>query len=147
MIRQLFLLSFILFLGCQNKNQSPDAIQQGSIAHDSLTRDQLKDIQFLFETFKEVDSAKYDKWIEDFKRDKNPDNEIQIWMAMANAYNSYCQNRKLNREMKMEVYQIIVMRSTEPEDEVLSQLNLRFLSQKDAIEVMQGYTLDAKPVR
>jgi hypothetical protein len=112
-----------------------------------LTHNQLKDIRYLFETFKDVDSARYDKWVDDFKRDKNPDSEIQVWMAMAYAYNSYCQDRKLSKEMKMEVYQIIVMRSTEPEDEVLSELNLKFLSQKDALEVMQGYKLDAKPVR
>ena len=137
----------MLFTSCQNKNQNQNTIQQDAIVHDSLTRDQLKDIKYLFETFKEVDSAKYEKWVEDFKRDKNPDNEIQIWMAMANAYNSYCQNRKLSKEMKMEVYQIIVMRSSESEDEVLSELNLKVLSQKDALEVMQGYKLDAKPVR
>lgn len=159
MNRLLCILFFAMLLSCQNGQQKienaigetewidPNTIQQGPIIRDSLTSSQIKNIEYLYNTFKEVDNTSREKWIEDFMRDQNPDSEIEIWMMMANAYNSYIQENEFDIDIKKEVYQIVLMRSTAPENEVLTHLNLVHLSEKDARKIMQAYKLDAKPIR
>jgi hypothetical protein len=52
-----------------------------------------------------------DKWIEDFEKDRDPEREIRIWEAVANAYQSYCSAHRLTIEGKKEVFGILVLRS------------------------------------
>jgi hypothetical protein len=44
--------------------------------------------------------------ITDFKRDLNPDNEIKIWLTMAEAYQNYLDSKKekIDLNTKIEVY-------------------------------------------
>lgn len=159
MNRLLYILFFAMLVSCQNEQQKtestngetewidPNTIQQGPIIRDSLTPGQIENIEYLYNTFKEVDPTSQEKWIEDFMRDKNPDREIEIWMMMANAYNSYLKKSEFDIEVKKEVYQIVLMRSSAPEDEVLTHMKLVHLSEKEAKEIMQAYKLDAKPIR
>ncbi len=125
----------------------PNTIQQNPIIRDSLTSSQIENIEYLYNTFKEVDPTNQEKWIEDFSRDQNPDREIEIWMMMANAYNSYVQKSGVDSKIKKEVYQIVLMRSSAPENEVLKHLKLVYLSENEAREIMQAYSLEAKPIR
>ena len=151
----------LLVLGCQNEQESttsnqdqeediewidPNNIQQGPIVHDSLSSEQIEKIEFLHETFQEVDSTSLDKWIEDFKRDFNPDEEINIWMAMATAYNDFCDTHELTLDTKNEVYMVLLMRSSVEEDVVLESIELKHLSEEEAKEVMSGYTLEPDPI-
>jgi hypothetical protein len=160
MNRLLNILLLTLFVSCQNGEQKvvnnetqesewidPNSIQQVPIIRDSLTSDQIDKIEFLFATFEDVDDTSLKKWIEDFKRDQNPDREIEIWIMMANAYNSFCQGKALDLEVKKEVYKVVLMRSTAPEDEVLTHLELAHLSNKEVIRIMKNYNLEAKPIR
>ncbi|MCZ4410765.1 hypothetical protein O3Q51_18255 [Cryomorphaceae bacterium 1068] len=159
MNRILYLFFFVALVSCQNEQQKiertngktewidPNTIQLSPIIQDSLTSGQIEKISYLHNTFKEVDPTSREKWIEDFMRDYNPDNEIEIWMTMANAYNSYVQLGELNIEEKKEVYKILLMRSSAPADEVLSHIELDYLSEKEAKQVMQAYQLEAKPIR
>jgi hypothetical protein len=155
----LYILSFIILLSCEKREKvisesqgktewiDPNKIQQGPVIHHSLTSAQTKNIDYLYNTFKEVDPTSKEKWIEDFKRDQNPDREIEIWMMMANAYNSYCEGKDIKIEVKKEVFQIVLMRSSAPENEVLNQLKLNYISEMEAKLIMNAYTLDAKPIR
>jgi hypothetical protein len=125
----------------------PSTIKQGPILNESLSKDQLEKIDFMFETFKEVDPTPKEKWIEDFKRDINPNREIEIWMMMANAYNSFCKEKSLTTETKKEVYQVVLLRSGASEEEALKHMNAKYLSEADIKEIMKAYTLEAKPIR
>lgn len=159
MKKLLYILYLSVLICCQDKQQKventngdtewvdPNTIQQGPIIRDGLTPIQIEKIKYLYNTFKEVDPISQEKWIEDFKRDQNPDREIEIWMMMADTYNTYLQKSEFDIEVKKEVYKIILMRSAAPEDEVLKHLNLVHLSKKAAKEIMQTYKLKAKPIR
>ncbi|MEL6811817.1 MAG: hypothetical protein AAFP76_10820 [Bacteroidota bacterium] len=147
----LFLL-LISLLGCKENPEESQSIEindimQGPILHDSLTEEQTEKITFLYETFKEVDPTPKEKWLEDFKRDLNPDREIEIWMMMANAYNSFCKDKNRSQEAKNEAFQIVILRSSAPEDQVLSLIELTHLTEEDAKFIMKNYTLEAKPIR
>lgn len=153
-----YLVIILVFFSCQNREQKnennqgetewidPSQLQQSPVIRDSLTTDQMEQIDYVYNVFKEVDTTPIDKWIEDFKRDQNPDREIEIWMMMATAYTSYCKNKKLDLAVKKEVYSIVLMRSSAPEHEVLNHIKLVHLNEQEALKIMKAYSLEAKPI-
>ncbi len=128
------------------ETMDPQEIRQGPIVSDTLSSLQLTRIDYLYNTFKEVDPTSKEKWIDDFKRDRNPDKEIEIWEMMANAYNSYCNGKAIDLNVKKEVFEIVLVRSTLSEMETLKKIQLKFLNEEQAKQIMKAYTLDGKPI-
>ena len=60
----------------------PSKIQSGPIQRDSLTDEQISRIKKLQQTFVEVDGQSLEKWIDNFKRDLDPDREIRNSLAV-----------------------------------------------------------------
>lgn len=56
----------------------------------------MERINALQQTFAEVDPTPLAKWVEDFKRDVDPERELRIYEAMAQAYRAYCQGKNLS---------------------------------------------------
>src|SRR5262245_29705834 len=73
----------------------PAKLQPGPIQRENLTREQVERITRVQEIFKEVDPTPLAEWIDDFKRDLDPDREIRIYEAMAMAYAGFCTGRIL----------------------------------------------------
>jgi hypothetical protein len=96
-------------------------------------------IRTLQATFVEVDGQAVDQWVDNFKRDADPDRELRVWERMAKAYRAYCDGKKLSLEAKKDVYRIVLLRSMASEQDVLERVKLKGLSRDDAIEVMKGY--------
>lgn len=117
----------------------PGQIQSGPSQHESLTDEQLARLRKIYNVFAEVDGQPIEVWIDNFKRDVDPDQELAVWEIMASAYSQYCDDRELSLEAKQEVYQVVLLRSMVSEDEVLQHLELEVLSVDDAREVMQGF--------
>jgi len=149
-------LSAVLFcIGCgqsdtpkQSKTQwiDPNKLEPGPIQHTSLTEEQMNRVKRLQMTFSEADPSPLKKWVEDFKRDANPDNELKIWEAMATAYETFTANRSLTLDAKKEVFQIVLLRSGAPEEEVLQNLKLKVLTEKDARQLMALFVEKPKPI-
>jgi len=85
------LLAFLGF-GCdrQSANQRPQTqtinaadLKPNEIQHEQLSEAQLRRIKKLHEIFAEVDGSSLDKWVDNFKRDANPNSEIAIWERVA----------------------------------------------------------------
>lgn len=117
----------------------PNTIQPGPIRREALTDEQMARIRALQATFVEVDGMTVEKWVDDFKRDLNPDKELMIWEQMAKAYRAYCNGKQLSAEAKKDVYGIVLLRSMAPEPEVLQRVQLKQLTKEDAVEVMKGF--------
>jgi hypothetical protein len=117
----------------------PNTIQRGPIIRDSLTPEQMDRVRKLQAVFAGIDGQTVEQWVDDFKRDLDPDRELGVWEVMAKAYTSYCSDRSLSPEAKREVFKIVLLRSAAPEQDVLEHLELKMLSRKDAIEVMRGF--------
>ena len=114
-------------------------LQPSEIQHEQLSEEQLRRIKKLHETFTEVDSSSFEKWIDGFKRDANPDSEIAIWERVANAYTSYCSRRQLTLEAKGDVFQALVLRSMTSDKEAVKTLKLKALSGDEARKIMREY--------
>lgn len=142
----------LFFIGCQDKQEEklgasnkvqwvdPKTIQLAPIQHDQLTEEQLKRITVIQQTFAEVDPTPLQGWIEDFKRDHDPDREIIIWEIMADAYERYLRKHSLRFEQKKEVFGILLIRSGASEDDAMAHLKVKELSETEVKEVMQSFT-------
>ncbi|HTN76355.1 MAG TPA: hypothetical protein VL096_13950 [Pirellulaceae bacterium] len=124
----------------------PNKIQQGPIQHESLPEELLTRIKHVHATFADVDGMPLDRWIDDFKRDRDPEGNVRIWEEMELAYNAYCGNRELPLDVRKEVFKIVLMRSMMPDEKVLAQLKLEHISLDDAKSILAGYQGDAKPI-
>ena len=114
-------------------------LKPNEIQHEQLTAEQLRRIKNLHETFAEVDSSSLEKWIDNFKRDANPDSEIAIWERVAKAYTNYCSGRQLTPEAKDDVFQTLLLRSMTSDEEAVKTLKLKVLSADEARKIMKGY--------
>lgn len=117
----------------------PKTIQPGPIRRDALSDEQMARIRPLQATFAEVDGQTVEQWVDSFKRDVDPDQELRVWERMAKAYQAYCDGRKLSTETKKEVYRVVLLRSMASEQDVLERANLKELSREDAFAVMKGF--------
>jgi hypothetical protein len=118
-----------------NTNQ----LKPGPIRHEKLSDLQIQRIKKIRGAFAEVDQSSFDKWMDDFRRDADPDREIAIWERMAAAYSRYISGKNLSLETKLDVFQVVLLRSTAPAEEVLNHLTLKVLTEEDAKEIMKGF--------
>lgn len=122
-------------------------LQPGPVRHEQLSAAQMERIKKLQQTFSEVDPMPLEKWVDDFKRDLNPDRELRVYEGMAEAYTAYCSGRNLTPLAKQDVYQVVLLRSSAPDAEVLQQLNLKALSIDDAKEILKLYKAPPAPIK
>ncbi len=83
------LLLLVLFYVQKRTTLFTKAIERGPIRHTDLTVEQLNKIKFIHQSFLEVFPVSLKETVNNFKRDKNPDHEITIWLEMANAYTNF----------------------------------------------------------
>ena len=157
-IRLTVLLAVCLMLldGCErasppseSKTQwiDPNKLEAGPIRHSNLTEDQISRVRRVQRVFSEVDPSPIEKWIEDFKRDENPERELAIWEGMASAYAGYTASNSLTLDGKKEVFQVVLMRSGSSDDEVLKRLELKILTEKDVRGIMALFSRKPEPIR
>ena len=149
-------LCAVLMTGCDRASSPPDRevksidpkkVEPGPIRHANLTGEQMSRVQRVQKIFSEVDPSPLEKWVEDFRRDVNPDRELAIWEEMAKAYETFTTSKSLTPDQKKEVFQVVLMRSAAPADEALKNLDLKILTEKDAREIMAVFTTEPKPIR
>jgi len=145
----------VVCLGCGSSTSSPESkvawvdpneIQQGPTLHDELPDPLLDRIKAVHETFADVDGTPLEKWIDDFKRDLDPEGNVKIWEDMKIAYNAYCNDRELPLETRKEVFKIVLMRSMMSDSDVLARLELKHVSANDARTILASYPGEAKPI-
>ena len=158
-VHAFLIVIWLIAIGCDRREQSsasnppsaaptsqpevqwvdPRTIQPGPIRRDSLTPEQMERARKLQTVFVEVDGQSVEQWVDNFKRDLNPDRELDIWETMAKAYTAYCSKRTLSPEAKKEVYKVVLLRSMAPEKDVLERLELKVLTKEEAAAVMRGF--------
>jgi hypothetical protein len=144
------ILSVTIF-SCSEKTKQGANIENltpGPIVHESLNEGQLEKIKFIQETFNEVYPVSLDKTITNFKRDQNPDNEINIWLNMARTFQPFAlENLGVEKlEVRKEAFKLILMRSMMSEKEAISKSELQALSNSEIQNILNNYTLEAKPI-
>lgn len=130
----------------QEQQIAAASVHPGPIRHEQLTATQMERIGQLQQTFSEVDPSPLEKWVDDFKRDRDPEREIRIYEGMAAAYTAYCTGRTLTLPARKDVYEVVILRSGAPDAEVLPQLKLGVLTVEDAREILRLYRMAPAPI-
>lgn len=125
----------------------PKTVQLGPALRDSLTDEQMLRVRRLQQVFQEVDPSPVEKWVEDFRSEPDPEEELSMWEGMASAYSAYTASRSLTPEAKKEVFRVVLMRSAASEVDVLAHAELKILADKDAREIMRLYSQTPRPMR
>lgn len=131
------------------QNTNIESLTPGPIVHESLNKEQLDKIKFIQETFKEVYPVSLEETITNFKRDQNPDNEIDVWLNMAKTFQPFSTENtgEEKLEIRKEAFKLILMRSMMTEKEAVSSADLKLLNDNQIQEILKNYTLDAKPIK
>lgn len=134
----------------KNKNLqtlNPNELIPGPIVHDQLTNEQIEKIKKIQSTFSDVYPISLEDSITNFKRDRNPDNEIRIWFNMMQAYEKFLsKNLEITLEKKSEVFKLILSRSMMDENKVRSQTECKILTENEMNEIFEYYTFESKPI-
>ncbi|MFT3934101.1 MAG: hypothetical protein QM726_10835 [Chitinophagaceae bacterium] len=114
---------------------------------ENLTAAQLEKINRIQSVFAEVFPESIEETVADFKKDKNPDAEIGIWLSMANAYEKFTAKQKsISPEKKKEVFTLLLMRSMQEEAEAIASAKLTLVDDKEASEICSYYQAAAAPL-
>ncbi|MBC6992943.1 hypothetical protein H9S92_02090 [Lewinella lacunae] len=115
-------------------------------ANRGLSEQQIKRISIIQRALLEVNDTSLEETLDNFRKDLNPDSEIEIWEAIAGAWQHvFRQKPAASLEEKQEVYRLLLLRSSMPGEEVLAQTNLTTLTEATAKEVLELYNLNHKP--
>jgi len=117
----------------------PSKLKPGPIRREALTSEQMDRIAALQKVFVEIDGQTTEQWVNNFKRDFDPDSELAVWERMARAYERYCDSKELSLDAKEEVYRVVLLRSMASQEDVLSRLDLSIISKQDAKDIMANY--------
>lgn len=115
------------------------SLERSPAQRDALGQEQLRRIQQVRAVFADVDDQTEAEWVDNFRRDQNPDKEIAVWEEMASAYREFCSGRQLSSVAKMDVFRVVLMRSMASEEETLAKVQLNELTKGDARIVMRGF--------
>ncbi|WP_337966662.1 hypothetical protein [uncultured Flavobacterium sp.] len=126
---------------------NPNELIPGPIVHDKLTDDQIEKIKKIQSTFSDVYPISLEDTITNFKRDRNPDNEIRVWFNMMQAYEKFIlKDSEITLEKKSEVFKLILLRSMMDESQVRSQTECKILTEIEINEIFEYYTFESKPL-
>ena len=131
------------------QNTNIESLTPGPIVHESLNKEQLDKIKFIQKTFNEVYPVSLEETITNFKRDQNPDNEINIWLNMAKTFQPFSTENSGEEKLdiRKEAFKLILMRSMMSEKEAKSNADLKLLNDNQIQEILKNYTLDVKPIK
>lgn len=115
-------------------------------ALNDLSAQQKKRITLIQQALIEVNDTSLEETLNNFRKDLNPDSEIEIWEAIAGAYQQMLLKKPAaSLEEKHEIYRLLLLRSSMSAEEAFAQANLSTLSEATAKEVLDLYNLDHKP--
>jgi len=124
----------------------PAQFQMNGYVHEKLPAEMLKRIKLTTDTFEIVDGISFEKAVDLYKRDLDPEANLVIWEEMARVYNIFCKLRCETPAEKKEVYRALLLRSMFSSQEALARLQPKLLSVIEAQTIISQYKLDAKPI-
>ena len=143
-------LLMIISLGCFAEDKvvemNPNDIQMNGYVHKSLPEGLLVRIKATTDTFEIVDGLSYDKAVDLYKRDLDPESNLVIWEEMARVYKLFCESRCSTAAERMDVYRALLLRSMLPNEQALARLQAKVITTSEAANIVSQYKLEAKPI-
>lgn len=125
---------------------NPEDLQIREYGHKELPPALLKRIKVTTDVFEAIDGISYEKAVDLYKRDLNPEANLVLWEEMVKGYKSFCASRCKSPQEKMDVYRLLLLRSMFDDEESLKRANLKVLKSSEATAVLKLYRLPPKPL-
>jgi hypothetical protein len=105
--------AFISWLGHRRRTFSvnPELLKKGPVQYEKLSEELEKRIRDCFARLAEVDKTPVENLLDDFKRDQNPEREIAVWEAVADAYEAFLKTRKTDPAIRQAAFQVLMQLS------------------------------------
>lgn len=141
-------MSFAALCNAQSKviEIDPNKIQYNGYVHETLPPALLKRIKATTDTFEIVDGISYEKAVDLYKRDIDPESNLVIFEEMARIYNIYCKEKCSSAAERMDVYKVLLLRSMFNSEQALARFQPNVISKSDAKKIINQYKLEAKPI-
>ena len=124
-----------------------DELKSGPVRHETLTPRQVERLRTLHAALSEVDDSPLQKWIDDFRHDANPDKEIAVFEAVAQAYQTFCSSRPRTIAQKQDVFGLLLERSSTTDEDALAHHKRMVLTMAEAREALSYYKKAATPIQ
>ncbi|MEA3188676.1 MAG: hypothetical protein QOD99_2506 [Chthoniobacter sp.] len=124
-----------------------EKLKPGPVRHATLTPQQIERLRKLQAALAEVDYSPLEKWIDDFRHDADPDREISVFEAIAQAYQAFCSARPRTLPQKQDVIGLLLERSGTTDEDVLAHRKLKVLTTEQAREALSYYKKAAIPIQ
>lgn len=144
----LFGLLFFQMPGFAQKTtvMNPNDIQLSPHRHKELAPLLLKRIRATTDVFESIDGLSYERAVDLYKRDLNPEENLVLWEEMVRAYLIFCKGRCLSGPERADVYRALLLRSMFEEPEAIQRTQPKLLSAAEVRNVVKLYRLPAKPI-
>jgi len=125
---------------------NPNDVQLSPYRHKELPPALLKRIRATTDVFEKVDGLSYEKAVDLYKRDLNPEENLVLWEEMVKGYTTFCKARCTTAPERMDVYRALLLRSMFEEQEAIQRTQPKVLSAAEVSSVVKLYRLPAKPI-
>lgn len=120
-------------------------LQIGPIRHSEFPPVLIERVRKFEKTFAEVYPLTHEEWMDGFKHDQNPEDEIKIWEHMGLAYTQFLNSGNFDAGARKEAFGLLLLRSSTSDIE--SQLSeLKHLTEDQARSVVALYKGVPEPV-
>ena len=126
---------------------STNDIHRQTSSQSRLGEEQVARVKRIQAALSEVDPSSFEKWVGDFEKDRDPEKELRLWEAIADAYQSYCSSHTIGINAKQDVLGILLVRSgTDDEAQAINHIHLSTLTARQARDVMRSFNGKAAPI-
>lgn len=114
------------------------SLQPGPYWRDALSDAQMARLHAVRATLGDADTQSLDEWVDNFRRDADPDRELSIWEAIAGAFARYATPRPaLSAAARRDVMRVLLLRSMAGEADVLERVNVDELTRDEVLDVLR----------
>ena len=87
----------------------------------------------------EVYPLSLEEWEDGFLRDAHPEQEIAVWLRVADVYNRFASERNLSLEQKKEYFRVLGACMNSSRERVLQLYSPQLISKAEAEKVIEAY--------
>jgi len=82
-------------------------LKRGPIRHEQLSMSLTARINYLCQSLDEVYPQSIEKWLDEFRRDANPESEVMWWESLTRCYLAYAEEKDLSAGQKLAAFKIL----------------------------------------
>jgi hypothetical protein len=114
-------------------------LNANSYQHPPFTEEIRDILRQIMASIGEVYPLSLEQWEDGFRRDANPEQEIALWLHVAEVYRRLTAGADLSQEQKTDYFRVLVGCMNSPREHVLQVVTLQEISKAEAISVIDAF--------